>query len=692
MDLNLDTPIQYVKGVGPHYAKVLGKRGIHTVQELIEWFPRAYEDRRAARNIYSLQLNEIVSLKAEIVSIKAIQMGKSYRKIYDVLIKDSTGTIHCKYFRTPFRGYFDRLSAGQIVRVVGKVVAYRGQKQFLHPDIREVGGEEDTDTLVPIYTETEGVTPGKLRKVMLQALSGVKIPEKFPDWILKKYNLPKRMDALKHIHDPLKDVPQEFSALRSEFHKRIIFEEFFWLELVLAMRQQGIIREPALSMKPIERYLENIKKDLPFELTNAQKKALDEVLSDLHQDHPMHRLVQGDVGSGKTIVSLLAANYVIKNGYQVALMVPTEILAEQHFLNASKMSEKFGFKVELLTGKMTTKEKREISDKLKNQEIDLCIGTHALIQDDVEFKKLALVIIDEQHRFGVLQRKSLKSKGKSPHFLVMTATPIPRTLAMTVYGDLNVSIINELPKGRTPIATRVVWENKRGLVVGYISEQIKKGRQAYIVYPLVEESEKIDLKDAVTSFEQWKTDLPGASIGLLHGRMKSDEKDEIMGRFRKNEIQILVSTTVIEVGVDVPNATMMVIEHAERFGLSQLHQLRGRVGRGAHKSVCVLMLGKAVSQEARERTQIMAETSDGFKIAEADLEFRGPGEFLGSKQSGLPGFKMAHLIRDTDILQNAREAAFDLIKKDPDLMRPENQHIKEELTRYQSATQLATVG
>lgn len=690
--MNLDTPIQYVKGVGPHYAKVLAKRGIHTIQELVEWFPRAYEDRRVARNIYSLQINEIVSLKAEIISIHMIPMGKSHRKIYDVVVRDATGTIHCKYFRTPFRGYFDRLSKGQIVRVVGKVVSYRGQKQFLHPDIKEVGIDEEVDKLVPIYTETEGVTPGKLHKVMLHALTGIKIPEKFPEWILKKYKLPTRLEALKHIHDPLNEATQEFSNLRSEYHKRIIFEEFFWLELVLAIKQQGIIRESACAIKQIPNYLEKVKSDLPFELTNAQKKTLEEIVNDLHLDHPMHRLVQGDVGSGKTIVSLLAANYVVKNGYQVALMVPTEILAEQHFANASRLGEKLGFKVGLLTGKMTAKEKTEICEKLKNKEIDVCIGTHALIQDDVEFNNLALVIIDEQHRFGVLQRKSLKSKGKSPHFLVMTATPIPRTLAMTVYGDLNVSIINELPKGRSPITTRVVWENKRNLVVGFIHEQVKKGRQAYVVYPLVEESEKIDLKDAVSSFEKWKVDLPGIKIGLLHGRMKSDEKDEIMNQFRRNEIQVLISTTVIEVGVDVPNATMMIIEHAERFGLSQLHQLRGRVGRGAHKSVCVLMLGKAVSQEARDRTNIMAETSDGFKIAEADLEFRGPGEFLGSKQSGLPGFKMAHLIRDMDILQEAREAAFDLIKKDPTLNSSENKMIKEELTRYQSHTQLATVG
>ncbi len=699
MDLNLDTPIQYVKGVGPHYAKVFQRRGINTIKELLEWFPRAYEDRRAARNIASLQINELVSLKAEIVSVRSIQIGKSYRKIYDVTVKDSSGLIHCKYFRMPFKGYFEKLTPGKIVRVVGKVVSYRGQVQFLHPDIKDLESESLSDQLIPIYTETEGVTPSKLRTVMGLALQSVQIPERLPPWMLKKYNLRTRQESLKYIHEPMKEmakkITSDFASLQSPFHHRIIFEEFFWLELMLAIKKSGIVREKAPQMKSPANFIENAQKHLPFELTKAQKKTLQEILQDLNQAHPMHRLVQGDVGSGKTIVSLLAAYNVIQSGYQAVLMVPTEILADQHFKNASILGQKLKFKVGLLTGRMTAKEKAEIYRKLKKHEIDLVIGTHALIQEDVEFAKLGLVVIDEQHRFGVLQRKILKNKGANsehPHFLVMTATPIPRTLAMTVYGDLEVSIIDELPKGRAPITTRVVGEKKRSLVLNFLKEQLAKGRQAYVVYPLVEESEKIDLKDAVTQFEILKSQLPEFKIGLLHGRMKSEEKDEIMDQFRAKKIDALVSTTVIEVGVDVPNATMMIIEHAERFGLSQLHQLRGRVGRGAHKSVCVLMLGKAVSYEARDRTNIMAETSDGFKIAEADLEFRGPGEFLGQRQSGLAGFKMANLVRDSEILKMAREAAFELINKDPDLKLIEHQHIKLELNQKHSSTSLATVG
>jgi len=404
----------------------------------------------------------------------------------------------------------------------------------------------------------------------------------------------------------------------------------------------------------------------------------------------MHRLVQGDVGSGKTVVAFLAAVFAAANGYQTAMMVPTEILAEQHFKNAVKWLAPLGLRAELLTGSTSAKERQMIQEDLKSGKIHLCVGTHALIEEDIEFQRLALVIIDEQHRFGVHQRNNLKRKGQSPHFLVMTATPIPRTLAMTVYGDLDVSLINEMPAGRTPILTRLVFDSKRAAVYGYMNEQISKGRQAYIVYPLVEESEKMDLKDAVSEYEKLRAQFPNIRFGLLHGRMKSQEKDEVMDQFRLSSIQVLVSTTVIEVGVDVSNANMMIIEHAERFGLSQLHQLRGRVGRGSHRSYCVLMMGRALSDEGRARGQIMIQTNDGFKIAEADLEIRGPGEFLGSRQSGLPGFKMANLVRDVLILQKARQAAGELLARDPQLLAVEHSGLKVALSA--GITKLAGVG
>lgn len=694
MDLNLDTPIQYLKGVGPHYSKAFEKRGLYKIQELLEWFPRTYEDRRAARNIKSLQPNETVSLKAEIVYVKPIFLGRTKRKIYDVLIKDASGQIHCKYFRVPFKGYFDRLEPHKIVRVVGKVIEYRGSKQFHHPDIKDATEEEIDDQLIPIYTETEGITPQRLHKIMDLALTSVykTIPESMPDYILKKFDLPSKKDSLRYIHQPPKDAGPEFFEQKSAYHKRIIFEEFFWLQLFLAIQEKGKILEDSPAMKKDPNFLEKAKKFLPFELTNAQINSFNEIAKDICEPHPMRRLVQGDVGSGKTIVSFLTAYYVIQNGYQAALMVPTEILADQHYRNAQKILGPLGVRIELLKGSQTNKEKEAITSRLIKGEIDLLIGTHALIQEGVDFKNLALAIVDEQHRFGVLQRQKLKQKGYSPHFLLMTATPIPRTLALTVYGDLQCSIINELPKGRAPITTRVVRQNKATNVFEFMKDQLKRGRQAYVVYPLVEESEKIDLKDAMSEFEKISKMFPEFKVGLLHGKMKTQEKDEIMNEFRLNNIQVLVATTVIEVGVDVPNANIMVIEHSERFGLSQLHQLRGRVGRGSHKSYCVLMLGHAVSEEAYQRTSIMAETSDGFKISEKDLEFRGPGEFMGSKQSGLPGFKMGNLVRDLDVLMKARDVAFDIIGNDPSLTKPENKILRDQLVRIHGPNALITVG
>ena len=694
MDLYLDTPIQYLKGVGPHYSKAFEKRGVYTIQELLEWFPRTYEDRRAARNIKSLQPNETVSFKAEVVYVKPIFLGRTKRKIYDVLIKDASGQIHCKYFRMPYKGYFDRLEPHKMVRVVGKVIQYRGVKELHHPDIKDATDEVIDDQLIPIYTETEGLTPQRLHKIIGLAIEGVysKIPETMPEYILKKFNLPSKKDSLKYIHKPPSDAGSEYFEQKSNYHKRIIFEEFFWLQLFLAIQEKGKILEDAPQMKKDSNFLEDSKKFLPFDLTNAQINALNEVIRDICEPHPMRRLVQGDVGSGKTIVSFLSALYVIRNGFQVALMAPTEILADQHLKNAQKILGPQGVRVEILKGSQTAKEKEAIINRLRNGEIDLLIGTHALIQEGVDFKNLALAIVDEQHRFGVVQRQRLKQKGYSPHFLLMTATPIPRTLALTVYGDLQCSIINELPKGRSPITTRVVRQNKAPQVFEFVRDQLKRGRQAYVVYPLVEESEKMDLKDAVTAFETISARFPEYKVGLLHGKMKTAEKDLVMEEFRLNKIQILVATTVIEVGVDVPNANIMIIEHSERFGLSQLHQLRGRVGRGAHKSYCVLMLGYAVSEEGYERTSIMAETSDGFKIAEKDLEFRGPGEFMGSKQSGLPGFKMGNLVRDLDVLMKAREVAFDIINNEPNLSKPENKTLKDQIMKIHGPQALITVG
>ncbi|WP_374073666.1 ATP-dependent DNA helicase RecG [Bdellovibrio bacteriovorus] len=694
MALRLDTQIQYLKGVGPKLGDLFSRKGLKTLGDLFEFYPRAYEDQRAARNISSLKPDDIVSIKAQVVAVHSINMGRSTRKMYDVVVRDSSGQIHCKYFRVPYKGYFERFKPFTDVRVVGKVTEYRGRIEFHHPDIRDIEPDEETqDALIPLYTEIEGLATAKIMKLVRQAFAQIEEwpPEALPKWILEKYQLKPRKDALKEIHYPEPSRASEYAEFRSAAQKRIIFDEFFWLELYLASKKTGFQKEGAPQIHNKGEKMKALALSLPFEMTGAQKRVFSEIKADMEKSHPMHRMVQGDVGSGKTLVSFMAALYTIESGFQSCLMAPTEILAEQHFKNARKVLEPLGIRLALLVGKTKASEKKQMLASLQAGEIDLIIGTHALIEDDVQFANLGLVIIDEQHRFGVEQRGVLKNKGKSPHFLVMTATPIPRTLAMTVYGDLDVSIIDEMPPGRSPIQTRATFESKRPQALQFMMEQLQKGRQAYIVYPLVEESEKIDLKDAVSEYEKLREQFPQVKFGLLHGKMKPDEKDQVMTQFRNHEIQVLVSTTVIEVGVDVPNANIMIIEHAERFGLSQLHQLRGRVGRGEYKSFCILIMGYAVSEEGRQRTEMMEKTSDGFKIAEFDLEMRGPGEFMGTRQSGLSGFKLANLVRDMQILQQAREAAFEVLRKDPKLSYVENKELREELLREHGPAALAGI-
>ncbi len=694
--LKFETDVQYLKGVGPRLGAILAKRDIRTVEDLLNYYPRAYEDRRAARNIGTLQANDIVSVKVNIVKVASIPMGRSKRRIYDILVRDQSGQIHCKFFRVPYKGYFERFTAHQEVRLVGKVVDYRGRLEFHHPDLRDIEPEEELkDDLIPIYPEIESLSSVKIARLIHQVLEQLPAEawgiEKFSVSLLTSRALVSRQQALLKLHHPPVSEAASYHTEKSTSHRRIIFEEFFWLELYLAARKSGLKKEKGLPIENSGKKTQQLLESLPFQITGAQKRALAEIKSDLAKPHPMHRLVQGDVGSGKTLVALASAVTVSESGCQTCLMVPTEILAEQHFKNAQRMFSPLGLKVAILTGKSKTSERNELLAALGEGRIDLLIGTHAVIEEEVQFKKLALVIIDEQHRFGVRQRGILKDKGLSPHFLVMTATPIPRTLAMTVYGDLDVSVIDEMPPGRSPIQTRVIYESKRPEALKFLADQVAKGRQAYFVYPLVEESEKIDLKNAIDEYEKLKSEFPHISLGLLHGRMKSAEKDSVMDDFRSGKIQVLVSTTVIEVGVDVPNANLMVVEHAERFGLSQLHQLRGRVGRGVQKSFCVLILGRAVSEEARARTAFMEQTSDGFKIAEFDLELRGPGEFLGTRQSGLPGFRMANLVRDVQILQEARQAAFEILQTDPQLTKAENKALREELLESHGSAALAGI-
>lgn len=694
MALRLETEIQYLKGVGPKLGGLFARHGIRSVLDLLQNYPRAYEDRRAARNISSLQDGDIVSLRARVVSVSSYNMGRSTRKIYDVLIRDNTAQIRCKYFRAPYKGYFERFQTGQEVRVVGKVTNYRGRIEFHHPDLKDIEPEEDVaDALIPIYVENEGLSSAKISKLIQTCLHEIKEwpQEKLPLSLVQKHKLISFEDALYRLHSPESENGNLYNEFKSEAHRRIIFDEFFWLELYLASKKSGLKSEKGLAFSAAEPSVKKLSESLPFKLTNAQLNAYREIKKDLESGKPMNRLVQGDVGSGKTLVSFLAALKSFDSGFQTCLMAPTEILAEQHYKNAIKQLEPFGIVAGLLTGKTKTKDREEILRKLQSGEIHFLIGTHALIEDWVQFQSLGLVIIDEQHRFGVEQRGLLKSKGQSPHFLIMTATPIPRTLAMTVYGDLDVSIINEMPEGRTPIQTRVINDSKRLQALDFLKSHIERGRQAYVVYPLVEESEKIDLKNATEEYEKLKIQFPNIRFGLLHGKMKPAEKDAVMTDFREHKTDVLISTTVIEVGVDVPNATIMMIEHADRFGLSQLHQLRGRVGRGIHKSFCIMIMGYAVSQETRARVEFMEKTSDGFAVAEYDLEIRGPGEFMGSKQSGLPGFKMANLVRDFEILKAARDSAFEILHRDPLLKHKDNQGLREELMKSYGPTAFAGI-
>ncbi len=520
-----------------------------------------------------------------------------------------------------------------------------------------------TGRRVPVYRKLGEFQTKRLREIMhavFSRLDDAAFVETLPPDLIKRQKLIARHEALPRIHFPIDDAPlAAYEASRSPAHLRLIFEEFFWVALAIAVRRDERVREPKGTIIEItERVQDAMREVLPFELTSAQSRSLARILDDMQSDEPMNRLLQGDVGSGKTAVALSAMMAAMENGYQTVLMAPTEILAEQHARNVKKMLARTPHRVELLTGSLRASEKRRLHADMATGEIHAAIGTHALIQDAVQFAKLGLVVIDEQHRFGVLQRAALRERGFNPDVLVMTATPIPRSLAMTVYGDLDVSVIDELPPGRTPIKTVVCGEDQRGGVYKGVEREVLSGRQAYIVYPLVEESAKMDLKDATRMYEHLRERVfPNFSIGLLHGKMKSSEKEDVMRRFVSGETSILVATTVVEVGVDVPNASVMVIEHAERFGLSQLHQLRGRVGRGAEKSFCVLLATEKQTSVARERLGIMEETSDGFRIAEKDLEIRGPGEVMGTRQSGVPTLRVGNLVRDLHILEEARREA-----------------------------------
>lgn len=694
----LSTPIQFIRGVGPKLASLLEKKGIRTVEDALYFVPREYQDRREIRKMSKVEIGKVETVVGEVLAVDAVDFRRGRKKVFEMMAGDGSGVIVGKWFHFNLGFMKARFKKGDRVIMTGEIKAFGGQREMHHPDIEPF---DDADKLnfgriVPVYPLTEGLGEKTIRKIISQVISGYSdnVIDGLPPEIVKKRGLMPIKEALMKVHFP--DNAEDIEALlsgRSPARKRLVFDEFFFFELGMALKHKGVTLEKGIPMKEKGELAAKLRSLLPFALTGAQERVLNEIRRDMALNHPMNRLVQGDVGCGKTIAAFMSVLIAVENGYQAVIMAPTELLAEQHYLNIHRFAESLGINTAFLTSGIKGKEREGILSGIKSGLSRIVIGTHAVIQENVEFKALGLAVIDEQHRFGVVQRGVIKKKGDNPHVLVMTATPIPRTLAMTVYGDLDISVIDEMPHGRTPVETRIYSEKERSRVYAVIKKELEAGRQAYVVYPLVEESEKSDLMDATNMAESLKAVFTGFRVGLLHGRMKAEEKEAVMKGFKDREIDLLVATTVIEVGIDVPNASVMVIEHAERFGLSQLHQLRGRVGRGANKSSCLLLAQYQRSEDAWKRLKVMEETTDGFRIAEVDLEIRGPGDFLGTRQSGMPDFRVGSIIRDARILEDAKKEAFNLVEQDPGLSRPENAGLKDVLLdRWKGRLEFAGIG
>src|SRR6202051_3040852 len=694
--LELTPPVQFVKGIGPRLAEVLAAKGIQTVDDLLNYLPFRYEDRLNPRSVAELRAGEMATVIAEVRNSGLFRTRRM--PIFQLTVGQGRSRLNCRWFNATYLQ--DKFKPGELVALYGKVEqdSRSGELQIMQPQFEMLGdsGADDADDkaasslevgrIVPIY-ESAGqgrVTARWFRRVIRTALDDLTsdLAETIPAAVRERLALVSPREALWKVHWP--EAGESFEALQSSrtaAHIRLIFEELFFTELGLELKRRQQKAETGIAFRLEDQVRQAIKKILPFHPTAAQKRVLKEIVDDMQKPYPMRRLLQGDVGSGKTIVGFQAAIIAIENGYQVALMAPTEILAPQHYFSARKILENAGYRIVLLTGSLESDRKREIRRHIAQGNAQLIIGTHALLEEKVEFAKPGLVIVDEQHRFGVLQRLKLMKKSggdgrsktvltesdaetadKNPaehDVLVMTATPIPRTLALTLYGDLDLSMLDELPPGRTPIVTRRITDDRSPEVWDFVRKQVAKGHQVYVVYPVIAEHEDTELKAAIKMYRELSSKIfADLKVGLPHGRLDLESKDQVMRMFQKGELQILVATTVIEVGVDVPNATVMVIEHSERFGLAQLHQLRGRIGRGAAKSFCILMTGGKVTEDGERRLDAMTRTNDGFEIAELDLELRGPGEFFGTRQAGMPNFRVANLIRDRQLLELAkREAA-----------------------------------
>jgi ATP-dependent DNA helicase RecG len=737
--LELSTPVQYVKGVGPRIAEVLAAKGIHTVGDLLHYLPFRYEDRLNPRGISELRPGEMASVIGEVRNSGLFRTRS--KPIFQLTVGQGRARLRCLWFNATYLQ--DKFRPGQMIALYGKVEEdlRTRELQIIQPQFELLGdptesGSAETDKraaesleigrIVPIYEATGRVTPRWFRKIIRTALDNLTpdFPDPIPAAVRSHLGLVSPRAALWNVHWPEPgESLADLQSSRTQAHIRMIFDELFFVELGLELKRRQLKAQTGIAFKLDDRVRSAIKKILPFHPTAAQKRVLKEIAADMEKPYPMRRLLQGDVGSGKTIVSFEAAIIAIENGYQVALMAPTEILAQQHYFSARRILENAGYRIVLLTGSLESDRKREIRRHIAQGSAQLVIGTHALLQERVEFAKLGLVIVDEQHRFGVMQRlKLIKKSGESseedhvgtaaigrpaerssaaasaagePDVLVMTATPIPRTLALTLYGDLDLSVLDQLPPGRTPIITKQVTDGQSPRVWGFVRKQVAAGHQAYIVYPVIAENEESELKAAIKMYRDLSSNVfADLKVGLLHGRLDADLKDQVMRMFQMGEVHVLVATTVIEVGVDVPNATVMVIEHAERFGLAQLHQLRGRIGRGAAKSFCVLMTGGKVTEEGQRRLQAMVGTNDGFKIAELDLELRGPGEFFGTRQAGMPDFRVANIIRDAQLLEAAkREAAIVLAAPNSEIPPEEvSRALVEMRARWQHTYGLVEVG
>jgi ATP-dependent DNA helicase RecG len=665
----LSTPLQFLKGVGPRKAADLKRAGLHTVEDLLYRLPFRYEDRSHMQPIASLRPAMRAAVLGEIKSAHLATTRRRGFRIFHAVVGDAGGAIRCTWMNQAFLA--DVLRPHQSVVVFGDVKLDSTGLHFMNPEFELMSDDLEsvrTARIVPFYEKTGSVTPNMQRRIVRQSLDQLSadLPDLVPSEIRERLQLVDRRTAIEHAHFPPNDASvAELNAFRTPAQRRLIFEEFFLFQIGHAWRRHATSAEPKPHTVTVDdRIRASAANILPFKLTPGQRTSLKEIVDDMRRPQPMHRLLQGDVGAGKTIVALLAAVVAMENGLQVAFMAPTEILAAQHFGTIARLMARSRFRVDMLTGSTPGLEKHTLHAHIERGTTHLIVGTHALVQDAIRFHKLGLVVIDEQHRFGVAQRAALRMKGLRPDVLLMTATPIPRTLALTDYSELDVSKIPDLPPGRRPVRTWVKPESRRDEVYQLIREQLDAGRQAYIIYPLVDESEKIDLKSATEMADHLQAEVfPAYRVALLHGRMKQDAKDRVMHAFVSGQIQVLVSTTVVEVGVDVPNASVMVVEHAERFGLSQLHQLRGRVGRGAWESHCVLLYQAPWTDEARERLKTMADTTDGFAIAERDLELRGPGDFFGTRQSGVPALRTGDLVRDREVMEEAHREARDLVDR-----------------------------